>query len=792
MILPQFQDNPFQIKLSFHKIIERLEDIAASDGSFHARKADMLLKKVAPHPELRDGITDAAQLEVNKDLIRHLLDELFPPMLSLNEIKAVSIPFSGMLFNYTERFQNILKAAGPDFEINIRDFDYHQFYVMSCCIILNRHYGTNLDFSKPLFYDIPTADGILRHYRILYNADFLEITPTENSVKLTDEDITRLMDNYDDLELWKEKFPPYSWNLKGFAIMTLYDATTENALSILKGTLLGNVTEPDLHKNLQSIFRSIFNIPDMRIGFTAYEREETKFTHTGLINKLPSYILPDEFERDCREILRNDSYEMLINEHRYLVVSDVCKLLKEVPESKLLKHFQDQDIKSFILAPVVKNGNLLGLMEIVSCRVNDFNTIRAKKLDIVMPFIVDTIDRKINELQNEIQAVIQNNYTTLHPSVNWKFKREAKNYIISKNSGIDYTLKEIRFKEVYPLYGQIDIKDSSITRNISVKNDLTTQLKDVLTVLEDLNRENLASIDGQLLLELKDLIEEVNISIKADTEQQVQHYLQTNVYPIFEQADKFSPAIKVAIDSCHTDTDPLNGKFHSSRRDYDNTLSLINEKLATILDKRQIEIQHYFPHYFERFKTDGVEHNLYIGNSITPDKGFDEVHLQHLRLWQLQVLCEMAIEEYYLKDKLPYQLSVTGLLLVFSTPISIRFRMDEKHFDVDGTYNARYEVIKKRIDKAHVKDSIERITQQGKIVIVYSKHEEAEEYKKYIAMLQAKRILAETIEEFEIEDLQAVSGLKALRVTVLYEHAPCADNAYCYDDLYELLNEAKA
>lgn len=789
MMLPQFQDNPFRIKLSFHKIIEKLEEVAASDGSFHARKADILLKKIAPHPELKDGITDAAQLETNKDLIRHLLDELFPPMLSLNEIKAATIPFLGLVFNYTERFQKILQAAGPGFEINIRDFDYHQFYVMSCCIILNQHYGTNLDFSKPLFYDIPTADGILKHYRILYNADFLEITPTENAVELTDEDITRLMDNYDDLDLWKEKFPPFSWDLKGFAIMTLYDATTENALSILKSTLLGSIAEPDLHQNLQSIFRSIFNIPDMRIGFTAYEREEAKFTHTGLINRLPSYILPDEFERDCREILRNSSYELLIDEHQYLVVSDVCKLLKEVPESNLLKHFQDQDIKSFILAPVVKNGNLLGLMEIVSCRVNDFNSVRARKLDIVMPFIVDTLDRKISELQNEIQAVIQNNYTTLHPSVNWKFKREAKNYIVSKNSGLDYTLKEIRFKDVYPLYGQIDIKDSSITRNISVKNDLTTQLKDVLDILEDLNSRDLIAIDDQLFFDLRDFLEEVNISIKADTEQHIQQYLKTIVYPLLDSAAELNPDVKAIIKAHHNGCDPLNGKFHSSRRDYDETLSLINDKLATILDKRQVEIQGYFPHYFERFKTDGVEHNLYIGNSITPGKGFDANHLQHLRLWQLQVLCEMAIEEHYLKDNLPYPLGVTGLLLVFSTPIAIRFRMDEKHFDVDGTYNARYEVIKKRIDKAHVKDSIERITQQGKIVIVYAKHEEAEEYKKYIAMLQAKRILDETIEEFEVEDLQAVSGLKALRVTVLYEHAPCANNAYCYDDLYELLNE---
>jgi hypothetical protein len=788
MMLPQFQDNPFLIKLSFHKIIERLEEIAISEGGFHARKASVLLQKIAPHPELREGITDVAQLEANKEIIQHLLSDLFPAALTLNEIKAVSIPFLGLTFNYTERFQNILKAAGPDFEINIRDFDYHQFYVMSCCIILNAHYNTNLDFSRPLFYDIPTAEGVLRHYRILYNADFLEVTPTESAVKLSEDNIVELMNNYDNLALWKEKFPPFSWNLKGFAIMNLYDATTENALSILKGTLLGSTVDTNLQQNLESIFRSIFNIPDMRIGFTAYEKEESKFTHTGLINKVQSFILPDQFEEDCRKILRNDSYEMLINEHRFFAVSDVEELLAQFPESNLLRHFLDEKIKSFILAPVVKNGNLLGIMELVSCRTKDFNSVRAKKLDIVMPFIVDTIDRKVNELQNQIQAVIQNNYTTLHPSVHWKFKREAKNYIISKNSGVDYALKEIKFKDVYPLYGQIDIKDSSITRNASVKNDLIGQLSYLVKILENLHQSNAVTVAEQLIFDLKDFIEDLTISIKADTEQQIQTYLSTHIYPLFDNKESFSTDIRSSIDAYFTDTDQLAGKFSSGRRDYEKTLSLINTKLVNILDKRQVEIQRYFPHYFERFKTDGVEHNMYVGNSITPDKGFDENHLQHLRLWQLQVLSEMAIEQHYLKNTLPYHLGVTGLLLVFSTPIAIRFRMDEKHFDVDGAYNIRYEVIKKRIDKAHVKDSIERITQQGKIVIVYSKHEEAEEYKRYIALLQAKRILAEPVEQFDIEDLQGVSGLKALRVSVLYEHAQCADKVYSYDDLYQQLN----
>jgi hypothetical protein len=51
---------------------------------------------------------------------------------------------------------------------------------------------------------IPDGNGIHRHFRILYNVDFIEIMPTDNTFW---DDINLLMDNYDNIALWKEKFP---------------------------------------------------------------------------------------------------------------------------------------------------------------------------------------------------------------------------------------------------------------------------------------------------------------------------------------------------------------------------------------------------------------------------------------------------------------------------------------------------------------------------------------------------------------------------------------------------------
>ena len=95
--------------------------------------------------------------------------------------------------------------------------------------------------------------------------------------------------------------------------------------------------------------------------------------------------------------------------------------------------------------------------------------------------------------------------------------------------------------------------------------------------------------------------------------------------------------------------------------------------------------------------------------------------------------------------------------------------IDEKHFDIEGAYNARYEIIKKRVDKAHIKGTRERITVPDKIAIIYSRQDDANTYRNYISYLETKGyLLKNSTEELELEDLQGITGLRALRVAVNY------------------------
>ena len=142
--------------------------------------------------------------------------------------------------------------------------------------------------------------------------------------------------------------------------------------------------------------------------------------------------------------------------------------------------------------------------------------------------------------------------------------------------------------------------------------------------------------------------------------------------------------------------------------------------------------------------------------------------VRNLKLWQLTFLAKAARLTASLEKRLPLPLQTTQLILAHAIPLSISFRRKERKFDVDGAYNIRYEIIKKRIDKVHIRDSEERLTQPGKIAIVYSQQKELLEYSEYIEFLQNEGLLGDNIEHYDLEDTQGISGLRAVRVDVAF------------------------
>jgi len=395
----------------------------------------------------------------------------------------------------------------------------------------------------------------------------------------------------------------------------------------------------------------------------------------------------------------------------------------------------------------------------------------------------------LQEEENLIDAVIQNECTSVHPSVYWKFKQEAKRFIIDDQEGLQPSFREIVFDEIYPLYGQVDIQNSSLERNTAIQRDLMIQLSEIKNILTEVWRKNKLPIYEELIFRVDNHVEEIKEVLHTNSEQAIFDFVQEEINPVFAHVKKWDTHLQDLLISYESKIDKGTGSYYDHRKNYDESVMLINKKLASVIDKKQEEAQEMYPHYFERYKTDGVEHNIYIGDSITGEREFDLLYLNNLRLWQLQVICEMENKHYDLKSRLQIQLNVASLILVYNGSLSIRFRMDEKRFDVDGTYNARYEIIKKRIDKSYIKGTNERLTQAGKIAIVYSQKKDELEYLRYIRFLKSKGYFSGKVEIVELEGLQGVSGLKAIRASILYKSNTEKDKTYTYEDLMQELKK---
>jgi len=781
------EETPLIQYIGFNKLLNHYDELAIKECGLASERAKHILKSVEPFPELREGFQDVSLLKTHEDLINLILQDSFSEVLTNNEIKTATLPFDNIVFNSSKRFQKIVANAGKDFVPEMREIPGAQMYVIACTVILSFHYGYHIDFKRPFFYDIPDEKGIVKHYRILYNADFMEVEPTEKAKDLTKIDIEELLDNYDNIELWKEKIPPNSFISKGFIISNIFDVTAEHSISEIKSSLIANDkrAKKNFMEDLGETFRSFFNIKDITAGFVTFNPKQKQFERVHG-HGIESILLQKDDSVACDTILCSRSHKILLEDNGYYAISDVDKYYKISKGAPPYKNLKEGGYKSAIFAPIASQGNLLGVLELLSPNKGELNSINAQKLDDIMPYVVTAVLRSKDEEENLIDAVIQNECTSVHSSVYWRFQEEAKRFIKDSLDGSQPTFKEIVFKDVSPLYGQIDIKNSSNARNEAIQRDLMIQLSAIRALLEEACANTKLPIYDELRFRVNNHLDDIKEMLHTNSEQAIFNFVKDEIKPIFNHLKKVNSSLSKSIISYESKIDMGTESYYDHRRNYDESVMRINEKLASVIDKKQEDAQAMYPHYFERYKTDGVEHNMYIGDSIVNDNSFDSLYINNLRLWQLQVMCEMENVHYNLKPQLALPLDVASLILVYNTSLSIRFRMDEKRFDVDGTYNARYEIIKKRIDKSFIKGTNDRLTQPGKMVVVYSQKNDEIEYLRYIKFLKSKGYFSGKVEIVELEGLQGVSGLKAIRADIMYAVPDSkSEKTYTYEDLME-------
>jgi hypothetical protein len=620
----------------------------------------------------------------------------------------------------------------------------------------------------------------MKYYRATYNADFSEIFATEDAPKLTEKDFKELLNNFDNIDIWREKFPPESYIFKGFGIISLFDVTSEEMISSIKENLLAD--DHNLISNIENNLKDFYSLKDLRFGYSIFDNSNAK--KTKKIAQISNSLILDKEAVNCDSSYFCDGVmEKVFVKHETFIISDLDEYGVHTDKNPLYQNLFNSGIKSLILIPIKSFGSVdLALLEFASPRAYDLNSVNINKLKDIIPVFKAAIKRTSEEHQNILEATIQEHYTSIHSAVKWRFYEAAEKYYTESRSNEIVKLDEIIFQDVYPLFGQSDIKGSSDARNKAIQEDLTTQLILAIDVLEYACKNEALPIYNELMFRVSTYLDDVKDGLNAGDEINILDFLKSEIYPVFNHIKNINKELTNIVNIYIERLDKDLNVVYEKRKEYEKSVNQLNDKLSRYIDNKQKEAQLMYPHYFERYKTDGVEFNMYIGESITKEDSFDLIYLHNLRLWQLQTMCEMENIAYHEIKYMEQELRVASLILVHSNPMAIKFRMDEKQFDVDGAYNIRYEIIKKRIDKAHIKGTNERLTTPGKLAIVYSQDKDALEYAKYIKFLQSKNQLGK-IEFLQLEDLQGVSGLKALRVEVIYQKDFNLKNTITFNDL---------
>ena len=765
---------PFRTELSLAPLLNFWAQAFGDDQSPRGAVARIVREEAEKVPELLCPIRDLGVIARHRELIDVLMAAIFPPASFEQEYGAALIPFQLRSFYATAGFDRLMRGEEGTIRGSV-NLDVATLNTMrrlkAYALVLARVHGVDLALDYPVTLTVSDPEtGLERHFKVDLDPRFLEVETVGPVPPLTDAVRQCLHRALLEPDLLCDVMPPESFVFRGFTVFRAIEVTDREVISSLKRDLIDkeSIVSNARFEGLQAKLRTLFRRPELRLGLAALEADRVLVLNYGARHE-HACIFADSKHHAAAEFA-GSVYERAVKQGSPLIVEDLAARPDRTPvEDEMVRN----GVRTIVVAPLLYQDRVIGTLELGSPRPGDLDATHVPKLQEVLPLFSMAVQRSMEELNTRIQAFIKEKCTAIHPVVEWRFRKAVLASIERRvGDGADggAELESIVFERVHPLYALSDIRGSSTQRSLAIQADLLTQLRLAKAVLQTAHGARALPALDELMYRLDTHVARIEKDLRSGDEVGVISFLRSAVEGLFDHLGEFGAEVRARIEAYRAALDPKLGTVYARRRLFEESVTRVADTISSYLDLEEQAAQAMFPHYFEKQKTDGVDYQIYVGASLVEDGRFDPLYLKSLRLWQLMVTCGVALRTHQLRNQLPVALETTHLVLVQHAPLSIRFRFDEKRFDVDGAYDIRYEIVKKRIDKAVIKGSSERATQPGKIVVVYAQPAEAQEYRGYIEYLRHLGYLKGEVEDFELDALQGVHGLRALRVTVALEN----------------------
>ncbi len=776
---PPITEYPFRSVLSLEPLIDYLNRSAQDCQEARLCQMQNLQEMLRHAPELRAPIEDLTTLERHRDLVQMLMGFVFPPLYWDTEAFGAIIPFSMKPFFVSPQFQRLFLDQDGSFHgrLNLDDALFHRGRIIRAYLfILQEFYDIHQTLDYPIIRIVPDPEtGLDRYFKMNLDFRFMRPHALKEPKPLAEDERAFILEHITEPEALRQILPPEDFELHGFTIMKAVDVTESEVISALERDLIDqeSIVSQSGFMRLQQRLRTLFQRPDLVAGLDAIHEDQVLKLSSGCALD-HACIFADTHHVPVSHFV-GTIYEKALEGEEVLRIRDIL----EEPSLKNLEaeHLDVMGARSMLVAPLHYEGKCIGALHLGTPKPGDLGPLDALLMKPIQPLFSMAIKKALDDFNVQIQSVIKERCTAIHPSVEWRFQKAAFNHLENIRMGHGSEIESIIFKDVYPLYGISDIRGSAHERNRAIQEDLRRHLNLALKVVSLANEARPLLILQELAGRIARHLDRIQAGIGTGDELSVVKFLREEIERSFSYLKSFGPKVMRAIEAYESAIDPHVGTVYSLRKDFEDSVYLLSDTLASYLDQEQTEAQTIFPHYFERHRTDGVDYLIYMGASLMEDGNFNQIYLKNLRLWQIKLACGMAWHTDKLKSSLKVPLDTAHLILVQDTPLSIRFRYDEKRFDVDGAYDIRHEIIKSRLDKAVVKGGRERLTQPGKIAIVYAHTSEAKEMHHHIEFLQSEGYLTRELETVELADLPGVQGLKSFRVGVNLDSQALSEKA---------------
>lgn len=798
IILDVSQESPspgvakIDTSISFLKYLNYLKEKTEKENSVRKEYFEMIIKSLEEDPAFLKEIP-LSEVGNFKDQLDLVYGMLIPPLSDENTLLwALSVPAGPVIFYGTESFYNLMT-----------DHDTGQ---IKCNMIklnsdsLKEKVQKVYTYILEQLYDFPPyhyndqiltlkdeCSGLQKFYRLNVDNSFTTVHPKGILPELDLDAIRRELQENSDISILTELLPLSLFQFEGFSIITLTDVTAEHAVEHMKNTIINRSTMDvhTFHNQINESLKMMVENPKIEFGLMPLLKVNNKLIFDKNTN-LTSKLISAANTSDTAEEIYIAMAEEYFKAPKVLFMRTISE---EDVKHDFIRVLKSDGVESYAVLPVYYDKKIVGVLEVYSTHQNAIDEGVLSKLQPALSLAARIMHNAIEDFNASLENVIREKFTSLQPAVQWKFKDVAWHYLRDNVKKEHVAIESIGFKDVYPLYGAVDIRNSTIERNAALREDLQLQFTVLIDTFSILKQKLGFGLADEMVYKCKKMIARIMDETTDNDEMKIHDFLVSEVHPFLlhfkenrvtsqnavlvgadqDYAFPETDEITEAIDKYFEIIDEQNGIAYTNRRALENSMQTINSSVNLYLDLFKTEIQKSYPTYFEKFRTDGIEYDIYIGQSIEPERAFSNLYLKNIRLWQLTSMAAIAKITNSLLPDMEKKLLTTQLIFINSGTIDISFRDDERRFDVEGAYNIRYQVIKKRIDKVHVKGTGERLTQPGKIALVYFNRKSADEYVDYIRYLQEQNTLLNDLEFLDLEELQGVNGLKALRIGVNLE-----------------------